>query len=70
MLATFSSGINYCSYKEMSLNIKTIILHALSYAFENWSFRVSEEHNLRVSENMALKELFQLKRGENERWLE
>jgi len=39
-------------------------LRFVLYGFETWSLTLREEHRLRVSENMFLRRVFGLKRGE------
>jgi hypothetical protein len=43
---------------------RTIILPVVLYGCEIWSLTLREEHRLRVFENMVLRRIFGLKRGE------
>jgi hypothetical protein len=43
---------------------KAIIFPAVSYECETWSLTLSEEHELRVFENGALREIFITKRND------
>jgi hypothetical protein len=42
---------------------KTIILPVVLYGFKTWSFRLREEHRLRVFENRVLRKIFGPKRN-------
>jgi hypothetical protein len=41
---------------------KTIILPVVSCGCEIWSLTLREEHELRISENMVLRRIYELKR--------
>jgi hypothetical protein len=66
-LLPFSSGSLVFRLLSKNLKIKiykTIILPAVLYEFETWSFTLKEEHRFRVLENMALRRIFGPKREE------
>jgi hypothetical protein len=59
------SSVFHSSSKNIKIKIyRTIILPAVLYGCETWSLTLREERRLRVSENMVLKRIFGLKRGD------
>ena len=51
--------------KNLEIKIyRTIILPVVLYGCENWSLTLREEKKMRVFENMVLRRIFGLRRGE------
>jgi hypothetical protein len=62
-------GSAYFVFRLLSRNVKvtiyrTIILPVVLYGYETWSFKLREEHRLRVFENRVLRRIFGPKRDE------
>ena len=68
--ACYHSVQNILSSRLLSKNLKiktyvrTILLPVVLYGCETWSLTLQEERKLRVSENMALRRIFELRRDE------